>query len=141
MLSGDACIATAETLEETEVAYIDREQFVLTLLHNPEAALSVAVQACANYKSACRQISLLALCRSASERLAQFILNWSAPKVFRDSQPVWPGSDTRGNFASRRYHSRNRNPYVDGFPPQRLGILGIFPAGDPESRALEKLVA
>jgi CRP/FNR family transcriptional regulator len=91
VLSGDPCISTAETLEETEVAYIDREQFVMALLHNPEAALSVAVQACSNYKSACRQISLLALCRSASERLAQFILNWPAPKMFRDSQPVWLG--------------------------------------------------
>ena len=91
VLCGDPCIATAETLEETEVAYVERVQFLLMLMHNPEAALSVAMQACTNYKNACRQISLLALCRSASERIAQFILNWSAPKMFRDSQPVWLG--------------------------------------------------
>jgi len=90
-LSGEPCIATAEALEDTEVAYVDREQFLRVLLHNPEAALSVALHACANYKTACRQISLLGLCRSASERLAQFLLNWTSNKPFRDGPPVWLG--------------------------------------------------
>lgn len=91
-LSGDTCIATAETLEGTEVAYIGREQFLQVLLHNPEAALSIALHACSNYKVACRQISLLGLCRSASERLAQFLLNWTGPKTYREpTLPVWLG--------------------------------------------------
>jgi len=91
VLTGEPCLATAEALEDTEVAYVERDQFLLLLLHNPEAALSVALHACSNYKNACRQISLLALCRSASERLAQFLLNWSTSKVFRDTQPGWLG--------------------------------------------------
>jgi CRP/FNR family cyclic AMP-dependent transcriptional regulator len=91
VLSVDPCFATAETLEETEVAYVEREQFLDFLLHNPEAALSVASQACSNYKNACRQISLLGLCRSASERLAQFLLNWAPPKSYRDATTVWLG--------------------------------------------------
>ncbi len=91
VLTGEPCIATAEALEDSEVAYVDRDQFLLVLMSNPEAALSVALHACSNYKNACRQISLLALCRSASERLAQFLLNWSTTKVFRDAQPGWLG--------------------------------------------------
>ena len=91
VLSGEPFIATAETLEETEIAYVDREQFLQVLLHNPEAALSVALHACANYKNACRQISLLGLCRSASERLAQFVLNWASPRAYRDGAPLWLG--------------------------------------------------
>jgi CRP/FNR family transcriptional regulator len=87
-LSGETCISTAETLEETEVAYVEREQFLLVLMRYPGAALSVALQACSNYSNACRQISLLGLCRSASERVAQFLLNWSANKTFRDGPPV-----------------------------------------------------
>jgi CRP/FNR family transcriptional regulator len=87
VLSGEACIATAETLEETEIAQVERELFLQILLSDPEAALSIALQACANYRAACRQISLLGLCRSATERVAQFLLNWS-PKNYRDPQPV-----------------------------------------------------
>jgi CRP/FNR family cyclic AMP-dependent transcriptional regulator len=88
VLSGEPCIEAAETLEETEVAYVDSEQFLQVLLQNPEAALSVALHACSNYKIACEQISLLALCRSASERLAQFILSWPHPGEQRDTPPV-----------------------------------------------------
>ncbi len=91
VLSGDAYLATAEALEDTDVAFVEREQFLQMLLHNPEAALSVALHACSNYKAACRQISLLGLCRSASERLAQFLLNWATPKTYRDGSPVWLG--------------------------------------------------
>jgi CRP/FNR family transcriptional regulator len=91
VLSGEPCIATAEALEDTEIAYVDRDQFIQVLLHNPEAALSVALHLCANYKTACRQIGLLALCRSAGERLAQFLLNWTSPKPYRDTPPVWLG--------------------------------------------------
>ena len=43
VLSGEPFIATAETLEETEIAYVEREQFLQVLLHNSEAALSVAL--------------------------------------------------------------------------------------------------
>jgi len=90
-LSGDPYIATAETLEDTEVSYVEREPFMSLLTRNPQAALSVAYQACAIYKDVCRQVSLLGLCRSASERLAQFLLNWSAPKIYRDSPSIWLG--------------------------------------------------
>ena len=88
VLSGEPCIATAEAVEETEIAYVDGEQFLRVLLHSPEAALSVALHACSNYKLACRQISLLGLCRSASERLAQFLLNWATPRLVREGAPV-----------------------------------------------------
>lgn len=88
VLSGEPCIATAETREESEVAFVDREQFLRLLLRNPEAALSVACHACTNYETACRQVSLLALCHSASERLAQFLLNWSSPKTPCGSLPI-----------------------------------------------------
>ena len=80
VLSAEPCIATAETLEESEIAYVEREQFLGLLLHNPEAALSIACHACSNYQAACRQVSLLALCRSASERMAQFLLNLGLPQ-------------------------------------------------------------
>jgi CRP/FNR family transcriptional regulator len=88
VLSGEPCIATAEALEEVEVAYVGREQFLEMLMHNPEAALSVACQACSYYEAACRQVSLLALCRSASERLAQFLLHWASSRTYRGTAPV-----------------------------------------------------
>ncbi len=88
VLLGEPCFATAETLEESEVAFVDREHFLGLLLHNPEAALSIACHACANYENACRQVSLLALCRSASERMAQFLLNWASSKTNRGASPI-----------------------------------------------------
>jgi CRP/FNR family transcriptional regulator len=91
VLSGEPCIATAETLQDCEVAYVEREQFLQILLHNPEAALCIAFHMTLNYKMACRQVSLLGLCRSASERLAQFLLNWSSPKAYCDGLSVWLG--------------------------------------------------
>jgi CRP/FNR family transcriptional regulator, cyclic AMP receptor protein len=91
VFSGEPYIATAEALEDTEVAYFEREQFLDFLMHSPEAAIMVAQQACSNYKGALRQITLLGLCRSATERLAQFLLNWAGGKAYRDSSPVWLG--------------------------------------------------
>jgi CRP/FNR family transcriptional regulator, cyclic AMP receptor protein len=91
VLSNKPCMATAEALEGVEVAYVDREQFLRVLVHNPEAALSAALHVCASYEIACRQISLLGLCRSASERLAQFLLNWASPEPSRDAPSVWLG--------------------------------------------------
>ena len=91
LISGDPCIATAEALEECEVGYLERDLFLQFLFKNPEAAMSVAYQVCANYKTACRQVSLLGLCRSASERLALFLLHWSTPRSFREAPPAWPG--------------------------------------------------
>lgn len=88
VLSGEPCFATAETLEDSEVAFVDREHFLSLLLHNPELALSVACHACSNYENACRQVSLLALCRSASERMAQFLLNWASSKAARGTSPI-----------------------------------------------------
>jgi CRP/FNR family cyclic AMP-dependent transcriptional regulator len=91
VLSGEPCLAAAETLEETEVAYIDSKQFLQVLLQNPEAALSIALHACSNYEIACEQISLLALCRSASERVAHLILSWTRPRAHHGAPPVWLG--------------------------------------------------
>jgi len=91
LISGDPCIATAETLEACEVGYVDRDLFLQFLFSNPEAAMTVAFQVSANYKTACRQVSLLGLCRSASERLALFLLNWTTPKSFREAPQAWPG--------------------------------------------------
>ena len=88
VITGEPYLATAETLEETEVAYVERAQFMEFLRCSPEAALCVASQACANYRIACEQIGLLSLCRSASERMARFLLNWAASRGYRDTSPV-----------------------------------------------------
>jgi CRP/FNR family transcriptional regulator len=83
VLLGEPCFATAEALEESEIGYVDRDEFLQFLIQDPQAALSVACQACSHYEAACRQVSLLALCRSASERVAQFLLNWASLRTYR----------------------------------------------------------
>lgn len=141
VLSGEPYQTEAETLEETEVAYVEREQFLTMLLHHPEAALSVAIHACANYKRACQQIALLGLCRSASERVAQFLLNWIAPKTYRDASPVWLGltHEEISQIAGTTRETVTRT-LVD-FRNKGWASLGSSRLAITDRAALEKLVA
>jgi CRP/FNR family transcriptional regulator len=140
-LSGEPCIATVETLEEIEVAYIERDQFLQVLRHNPEAALSVALQACTDYKSACRQIGLLGLCRSASERVAQFLLTWATPKMYCEQPPVWLGltHEEISQVAGTTRETVTRT--LMGFRKKGWASLVASRLSIQDREALEKLVA
>jgi CRP/FNR family transcriptional regulator len=88
VLSEEPSMTTAQAFEDSEVAYVEREPFLRLLADSPEAALSVARHAYENYRAACQQVRLLALCRSASERLAQFLLNWASSRAHRTATSV-----------------------------------------------------
>jgi CRP/FNR family transcriptional regulator len=131
-LSGEPCIAAAEALEDTEVSYVEREEFIAYLKHNPEAALSVAQQACSNYKNACRQVSLLGSCRSASERVAQFLLSWTAPMPGLTHEEISQAAGTTRETVTRTLADFRRKGWAS-LASSKLTIQ------NPE--ALEKLVA
>jgi CRP/FNR family transcriptional regulator len=89
LLSGEPCMATAETLEPTELCFLERTQYLEFLSRNPEAALKIAQQASAGYEKACKHIAMLGLCQSVTERVAQFLLSWPG------ARPNFPGRSTR----------------------------------------------
>ena len=77
-LSGKPYEVTAEVSEQARVNFIPRAAFLRFLRANPRAAIQVA-QLLTDSHYACHEvIHSLALSRSASEKLARFLLGWSA---------------------------------------------------------------
>lgn len=77
VVSGQPYQATAETLEPCQVTFVRREDFLRFLRQHTEAALHAAEHLSASYQTACEQIRSLGLARSASEKLARFLLESS----------------------------------------------------------------
>jgi CRP/FNR family transcriptional regulator len=74
-LSGKAYEVTAEALEPTQANFIPRDSFLAFLQTHGEAALKVAEILCEIYLATYREIRYLGLSGSASEKMAQFILD------------------------------------------------------------------
>jgi CRP/FNR family transcriptional regulator len=68
----------AETAEPCQVNFVRREDFLRFLHQHSEAGLRVAQQLSDKYYSACRDIRMLSLSHSSSEKLAKLLLDWSA---------------------------------------------------------------
>lgn len=79
-LSGGVALATAETLEETEVCFVESQRLRQYLAKNPELLFKLAGHVSSSYQSACRRVALLGFCYSVSERVAQFLLGWLGSK-------------------------------------------------------------
>ncbi len=78
--------ATAETLEPCQVNFAKRDDFLRFLREHAEASIHAAQQLSGSYQTACEQIRSLGLSHSAPEKLARFLLEWSAR-----GQEVKPG--------------------------------------------------
>jgi CRP/FNR family transcriptional regulator, cyclic AMP receptor protein len=78
--------ATAETLEPCQVNFAKRDDFLRFLREHAEASIHAAQQLSGSYQIACEQIRSLGLSHSAPQKLARFLLEWSAK-----GQDVKPG--------------------------------------------------
>jgi len=77
-ISGRAYEVTADVIEPTQANFISRTDFLNFLRDHGEAALRVAQELSETYQSAFAEMRTIGLSHSAGEKLARFILDWSA---------------------------------------------------------------
>jgi CRP/FNR family transcriptional regulator, cyclic AMP receptor protein len=77
-LSGTPHEITAETLQPVQLAYVSREDFLKFIKENGDACLQVAQHLGRDCHSAYEVIRSIALSNSVEEKLARFLLDWSA---------------------------------------------------------------
>src|SRR5579863_5087921 len=78
VVSNKACQATVETLELSQVNFFRREDFLRFLREHGEASLMAAQHLSKSYEIACDQVRSIGLSSSAPEKLARFLLDWTA---------------------------------------------------------------
>lgn len=78
VLSGNAHMVTAETLEPSQVNFIRREGFLHFIQQHHDACASVTRQLSNECQASADHIRALELSHSAAEKLANVILNWCA---------------------------------------------------------------
>jgi CRP/FNR family cyclic AMP-dependent transcriptional regulator len=77
-ISGRAYEVTADVIEPTQANFISRADFLNFLREYGEAALRVAQELSETYQTAFAEMRTIGLSHSAREKLARFILDWSA---------------------------------------------------------------
>ncbi len=77
-LSGRPYEATAETLRPCQVAFVPSNVFQKFLRRHPNVFQLIADQLGWNYRNACEQLCAVGLGASMLERVANFLLRWSA---------------------------------------------------------------
>jgi len=77
-LSGSPYEATAETLGPCQVAFVPSKEFQKFLQRHPNLFHLVADQLGLQYRNACEQLCAVGLGASMLERVANFLLRWSA---------------------------------------------------------------
>jgi CRP/FNR family transcriptional regulator, cyclic AMP receptor protein len=80
-LSGKPYELTAEALEPIQANFVARKEFLAFLQQNGEAALRVAEMLSQIYHAACQEMRYLGLSRTASEKLARFLLDLTAGRT------------------------------------------------------------
>jgi CRP/FNR family transcriptional regulator, cyclic AMP receptor protein len=78
VVSGKEYQATADVLEPTQANFIARNDFLAFLRDHGEAALRVAQQLAENYHHSLTEMRTIGLSHSAGEKLARFLLDWTA---------------------------------------------------------------
>jgi len=78
VLSGTAHEITAETLQPVQLAYVSREDFLKFIKEHGDACLQVAQHLGRDCHSAYEVIRSIGLSNSVEEKLARFLLEWSA---------------------------------------------------------------
>jgi CRP/FNR family cyclic AMP-dependent transcriptional regulator len=77
-ISGRPYEVTADVIEPTQANFISRTDFLSFLREYGEAALRVAQELSETYQSAFAEMRTIGLSHSAREKLARFLLDWSA---------------------------------------------------------------
>jgi len=83
IVSGQPYELAVETLQPSQLAYIDRHDFLRFLRQNPDACLHAAQQLSNDCASAYEVIRSIGLSHSVSEKLARLLLQWT-----NETQPV-----------------------------------------------------
>jgi CRP/FNR family transcriptional regulator, cyclic AMP receptor protein len=77
-ISGRAYEVTADVIEPTQANFIGHTDFLSFLRDHGDAALRVAQDLSETYQSAFAEMRTIGLSRSVGEKLARFLLDWSA---------------------------------------------------------------
>jgi CRP/FNR family cyclic AMP-dependent transcriptional regulator len=77
-ISGRPYEVTADVIEPTQANFIGRTDFLNFLRDHGEAALRVAQELSETYQTAFAEMRTIGLSHSAREKLARFLLDWSA---------------------------------------------------------------
>jgi CRP/FNR family transcriptional regulator len=77
-IAGKPYEVTADVIEPAQVNFISRTDFLNFLHEHGEAALRVAQELSETYQSAFAEMRTIGLSRSAGEKLARFVLDWTA---------------------------------------------------------------
>ena len=77
-LSGQPYELTAEALQPCQVNFLRREDFLRLVRDHAEASAAALHQISNGYREICQEVRYLGLSRSASEKVAQFLLESSA---------------------------------------------------------------
>jgi CRP/FNR family cyclic AMP-dependent transcriptional regulator len=75
-LSGQPYEAWAETTQPTQTSFVERRHLVHIMRHHGDAAMQVAMQLGESYCSAIAGVRVLGFSRSASQKLAVYLLDW-----------------------------------------------------------------
>lgn len=75
-LSGQPYEAWAEAIQPTEAGFVGRENLVHLMRHHSEIALQLAMQLGESYCSAVAGVRVMGQSRTASQKLATFLLDW-----------------------------------------------------------------
>jgi CRP/FNR family transcriptional regulator, cyclic AMP receptor protein len=78
VLSGEPYELTAQTLEPCQVAFLRKDDFLRVIRQNNDACESALRQLSHYYKGAFHQIRFLGLSKSATERLARFLIEYAS---------------------------------------------------------------
>ena len=76
-ISGEPYELTAKTLQPCQMHFIKRDAFLKLLREHHEASVNTIKQLSINYRGACQELRYLGLSRTATEKLARFLLEWS----------------------------------------------------------------
>jgi len=77
VLSNSPYELTAVTAEPCQVNFVKRHAYLRFLRQYPEACLKVTQQLSERYRLACQELRWLGLVRTAEQRLAKLLLDWS----------------------------------------------------------------
>ncbi len=77
-ISGKPYEVTAETIDPCQVNFVKRDDFLRFLKDDVEACFKVAEQLSDKYHNACNEVRCLGLSRSAAEKLANLLLEWTS---------------------------------------------------------------
>jgi CRP/FNR family cyclic AMP-dependent transcriptional regulator len=141
VVSSKACQATVETLELSQVNFFRREDFLRFLREHGEASLMAAQHLSKSYEIACDQVRSIGLSNSAPEKLARFLLDWSA----QGPQQAGPGvravltltHEEIGQMIGTSRETVTRT--LGDFKAQRLACLKGAVLNIPDRAALEHL--